>query len=94
MNGIDTIRMQYITESELSELLNVDTKRIRDLRSSHINGKQKFIDHIKPTSKSILYRLQDVFTYLESQKIHSFGKDENLSREKIINDDKDNYGHF
>ena len=89
MRGIDTIKMQYITETELSELLNVDIKRIRDLRSSHINGKQEFIDHIKPTSKSILYRLQDVFTYLESQKIHSFGKEENLSSEKVINDNKD-----
>ena len=89
MNAIDTIRMQYITESELSELLNVDTKRIRDLRSSHINGKREFIDHIKPTSKSILYRIQDVFIYLENQKIYSFGKDQILSSEKIINDNED-----
>jgi hypothetical protein len=74
-SGMNTIKMQYITESELSELLNVDTKRIRDLRSNHVQGKQEFIDHIKPTSKSVLYRLQDVFKYLENQKVHSFGKD-------------------
>jgi len=89
MNAIDTIKMQYITEAELSELLNVDTKRIRDLRSGHITGKREFIDHIKPTNKSILYKLQDVFTYLENQKVHSFGKDQKSNSEKIINDNED-----
>ena len=89
MRGIDTIKMQYITETELSELLNVDIKRIRDLRSGHITGKQEFINHIKPTNKSILYRFQDVFTYLGNQKVYSFGKEENLSSEKVINDNKD-----
>ena len=74
MSGIDYIKEQYITENELSELLNVDIKRIRDLRSNHATGKQEFINHIKPTSRSILYRTQDVFKYLENQKIYSFGK--------------------
>ena len=94
MKGIDVVRRQYITENELSELLNVDTKRIRDLRSGHTTGKREFINHIKPTKKSVLYSLADVFKYLENQKVFSFGKDQNLSREKNINDNKDNYGHF
>ena len=75
MKGIDAIRELYITENELSELLNVDTKRIRDLRSGHTTGKREFIDHIKPTKKSVLYDLNDVLKYLENQKVYSFGKD-------------------
>jgi len=77
MRGIDVVKSQYITEGELSELLNIDTKRIRDLRSNHMTGKREFIDHIKPTSKSILYRLEDVFKYLNAQTVYSFGNKNN-----------------
>ena len=73
MRGIDVVKKIYVTEGELSELLNIDTKRIRDLRSNHMTGKREFIDHIKPTSKSILYRLEDVFKYLNAQTVYSFG---------------------
>ena len=65
MKAIDTLKEKYLTESELAVFLNVDTKRIRDLRSLHMNGKHKFIECIKPTSKCILYRLYDVIEYLE-----------------------------
>ena len=75
MKAIDSIKELYINEIELAELLNVETKRIRDLRSHHTTGKKKFIDHIKPSSKSILYRLEDVLMYLETRTIHSFGKE-------------------
>jgi hypothetical protein len=84
MRGIDLIKNQYITENELSELLNVDAKRIRDLRSNHITGKREFIDHIKPTSKSILYKLENVFKYLENQTIHSFGKKNQINSKPIL----------
>jgi hypothetical protein len=73
MRAIDFVKGKYISEVELAELLNVDTKRLRDLRSNHVTGKQIFIDHIKPTSKSILYQLENVLTYLEHQSICSFG---------------------
>lgn len=75
MKAIDQLKEQYITEDELAEFLGVDTKRIRDLRSHHINGKQEFINHIKPTSKCVLYRHTDVLKYFESlEGICSFGK--------------------
>ena len=73
MKAIDRIGEVYITENELVELLNVDSKRVRDLRSNHITGKVKFINHIKPTSKCILYPLEEVLTYLENCTIRSFG---------------------
>ena len=73
--AIDLIKERYVTESELIQLLMVDANRIRDLRSNHSTGKRRFIDHIKPTSKSVLYRLEDVLQYLESQRINSFGKE-------------------
>ena len=73
MRGIDVVKKIYVTEGELSELLNIDSKRIRDLRSNHITGKREFIDHIKPTSKSILYKFEDVLKYLDSQTVYSFG---------------------
>lgn len=72
--AIDMIREQYITEHELSELLGVDSKRIRDLRSFHVNGKTRFIDHIKPSGRCQLYRYEDVLSFLKSQPICSFGK--------------------
>ena len=75
MKAIDSIKELYVNEEELAELLNVDTKRIRDLRSHHTTGKKEFINHIKPTSRSVLYKLNDVLAYLEIQTIHSFGKE-------------------
>jgi len=74
VKAIDTLKEKYLTESELAGFLNVDTKRIRDLRSHHMNGKHKFIECIKPTSKCILYRLDDVIEYLEGLcSCNSFG---------------------
>ena len=73
--AIDYIKEFYVTESELTQLLGVDAKRVRDLRSNHVTGKKRFIDHIKPTSKSVLYRIADVMQYLENQKTISFGKE-------------------
>jgi len=73
--AIDKIKEEFITEGELAEFLNVDTKRVRDLRSNHITGKHKFINHIKPTSKCILYHIDDVMGYLENRPISFFGKE-------------------
>ena len=84
MKAIDRIGEVYITESELAELLNVDLKRVRDLRSNHITGKIKFINHIKPTSKCILYPLEEVLVYLESCKIRSFGVSSNPDEDDSI----------
>ena len=75
MKAIEKIREQFVTESELAELLGVDSKRIRDLRSFHVNGKTRFIDHIKPSGRCQLYRYEDVLSFLESQEVCSFGKD-------------------
>jgi len=73
VKAIDRVKEDYISESELTELLNVDSKRIRDLRSHHITGKRQFIDHIKPTSRCVLYPLEKVLHYLENCQICSFG---------------------
>ena len=72
MRAIDRIRDMYITENELAELLNVDTKRIRDLRSFHVTGKEEFIDHIKPSGKCRLYHFEDVLKYLQKCEIQVF----------------------
>ena len=77
MKAIDIIKETYVSEAELVELLNVDSKRLRDLRSNHVTGKRAFINHIKPTSKSILYRVEDVLAYLATQTICSFGSNDN-----------------
>ena len=71
--AIERLRDEYITEDELATFLNVDTKRIRDLRSHHVTGKQEFINHIKPTGRCRLYRYKDVLKFLENCEIYSFG---------------------
>ena len=76
MRAIDLIKENYVSEAELVELLNVDSKRLRDLRSNHVTGKRAFINHIKPTSKSILYKLEDVLEYLGTQTVCSFGSND------------------
>ena len=73
MKAIDQIRQSYVTEEELAELLNVDTKRIRDLRSHHVQGKHKFINHIKPSSKCVLYSIDDILGWLYCQDRCLFG---------------------
>ena len=70
---LEYIQEMYISEQELAGFLGVEPKRIRDLRSYHIQGKQKFINHIKPTSKAILYERSEVLDYLKNQKIYYFG---------------------
>lgn len=88
MRAIDKINEQFITEAELANLLGVDPKRIRDLRSHHVKGKQRFIDHIKPTSKCVLYRYETVLEWLEKTDTCSFGKNTECdeSQTKIEND--------
>lgn len=79
IKAVDKLKEHYLTEEELAQFLGVDTKRIRDLRSCHVNGKIKFIDHIKPTSKCILYDVNNVIDYLNECNPCSFGiaKEEN-----------------
>ena len=72
-SAYERIKEHYMTESEVADLLNIDTKRIRDLRSYHVNGRERFIDHIKPSSRCPLFKVEDVFVYLENQRKHSFG---------------------
>ena len=74
ISALERLKEEYLTETELAEFLNVDTKRIRDLRSHHLTGKAEFIDHIKPTSKCILYRYEDILKWLNDFDVHSFGK--------------------
>ncbi len=73
ISAMDRLREEYITEDELAEFFGVDPKRIRDLRSYHVTGKQRFIDHIKPTSKCKLYKYVDVMKFLEECETLSFG---------------------
>jgi len=63
----------YVTEDELAEFLSLSLERLRDLRSHHITGKQKFIDFVKPSNKRILYHIDDVMKWLESHEVYSFG---------------------
>ena len=67
------IAERYVTEEELMKLLEVSPERMRDLRSLHINGKQKFIDHIKLSSKCVLYGIHDVNDWMLEHKLYSFG---------------------
>lgn len=73
MKAIDILYEEYVTEGQLIALLQVDSKRVRDLRSHHCTGKEEFIPFIKPSTKQVLYRLKDVQAYLNRQKLHIFG---------------------
>jgi len=86
MKAIDRIKEQFISEEELANLFNVDPKRIRDLRSHHMRGKQRFIDHYKPSGKSVLYRYEDVLEWIEQTDVCTFGKTEDCEREDIVSD--------
>jgi hypothetical protein len=96
VSAFDEVKQMYVTEEELASLLGVESKRVRDLRSYHLQGKQRFINHIKPTSKCILYEKQEVIGWLKDQKVYSFGiaktspdkKSETLGNFDI-NDNKD-----
>jgi hypothetical protein len=72
--ALEYLKEYWITETELAVFLNVDPKRIRDLRSHHVTGKQKFIDFIKPTDKCVLYDVHKVYEWLKDQDLNSFGK--------------------
>jgi len=89
MKAIDKIAELYISEIEMAQLLNVDPKRIRDLRSHHMQGKQEFIDHIKPTGKCVLYKLQEVLDWLNAAETCSFGKNKDTSEPKKVSDIKE-----
>ena len=86
MRAIEKIREEYISEEELAKFLGVDTKRVRDLRSNHVTGKRLFIDHIKPSSKCILYYFADVMMWLNTTDICSFGKNEKCGEENEVSD--------
>ena len=77
MKAIDAIEEMYLTEEDLAKLLNVDSKRIRDLRSHHITGKAKFIDHIKPSGKQRLYHIENVIQFLKDCPVYFFGSNKN-----------------
>ncbi len=64
MTAIEKLKETYITEAELASFLGVTEKRLRDLRSHHVQGKIEFIDHIKPTGRCKLYLYKDVLDYL------------------------------
>ena len=80
MKAIDVIREIYITENELASFLEIDPKRLRDLRSFHTQGKEKFIDFIKPSGKQVLYALEDVIEYLKNCPRLFFGVNENKDK--------------
>lgn len=69
----DMVKELFLSESELANILGVDSKRIRDLRSNHTQGKEPFIPYIKPTARCVLFKLADVLAYLHDQKLYSFG---------------------
>ena len=73
LSAIERLKEEFLTETELADFLNVDTKRIRDLRSHHVTGKSEFIKHIKPTAKCVLYRYADVHNWLGTLDNFSFG---------------------
>ena len=64
MRAIDRIYQAFITEDELAGLLKIGPKSLRDIRSKFVNGKLEFIPFIKPSSKQVLYRVEDVMAYL------------------------------
>lgn len=84
--AIDILKEEYITEQELAGFLNVDPKRIRDLRSHHVTGKQEFINHIKPTGKCVLYKVDDVVHWLNSLDTCSFGINEKCLEPESVSD--------
>ena len=63
----------YVTEKELAKLLDVSPERMRDLRSHHVQGKQEFIDFVKPSNKVVLYEKINVVNWLNNLKGYSFG---------------------
>ena len=86
MRAIERLREKYITEEELAELLNVDIKRLRDLRSHHLRGKSEFINHIKPSGKCVLYAYMDVVKWLKETNVCSFGMSQDESCDLEVSD--------
>jgi hypothetical protein len=83
IKAVDRLKENYLTENELADFFGVDAKRIRDLRSFHLNGKKRFIEFVKPTSKCVLYRHEDVIAFLEANyETDSFGK-ANIEEEEL-----------
>ena len=71
--ALDKIKSEFLTQEELAFLFGVAIERIRDLRSIHKKDGQ-FIPYYQPTSKCILFHVDDVIEYIKSQKI----KDQDL----------------
>jgi len=73
MTFTEELQERFVTESELAKLLDVSPERMRDLRSHHVQGKQKFIDFIKPSNKVVLYEKINVTNWLNDLQDFSFG---------------------
>jgi len=67
----------FVTEEQLGKLLDVSPERLRDLRSHHVQGKQKFIDFIKLSHKRVIYGMNDVRNWMLEQPLNSFGINKN-----------------
>ena len=90
MTAIEKLKEIFITEDELANLLGIDPKRIRDLRSYHMKGKQQFIDHIKPSAKCVLFHYGDVLNWLNNCDVCSFGKTATSLKDGWMKDYLDN----
>lgn len=67
------IKEYYVTEEELGQIMDVSPERLRDLRSHHVQGKQKFIDFTKLSHKRVVYHFSNVIEWLNDQPTNSFG---------------------
>ena len=65
---IDQLAELYMTEEELASLFGVAPERIRDLRSHHNTGKQKFMESHKVSAKCHLYHINDILDYIKSTR--------------------------
>lgn len=73
--ALDKIKAEFLTQEELAFLFGVAIERIRDLRSIHKKDGQ-FIPYYQPTSKCILFHVDDVIEYIKSQKAENLDSDD------------------
>jgi len=83
MTFTEELQERFVTENELAKLLDVSPERMRDLRSHHVQGKQAFIDFIKPSNKVVLYEKINVVNWLNSLKGNSFGSAKDSPDEEV-----------
>lgn len=67
-SAVEIVKMNFINELELANLLGVTKERVRDLRSKHKNNKGKFIDSYSPSANITYYKLEDVLAFIEGSK--------------------------